>query len=592
MKNKNLILYCQKFFTNFFIFKDDSSNDSDEDFMLPPSPSSSPEPQEEFSDSNDEAQASEDENIPEKDSTIDQNQQLLSQYSEEVLLRTLLLLGAKIRHNLTHAAAEDFAKLVDIEAKKQVGHTSKYYTEKIVNSLSISIQVHHICPSCSLYAGVEQNSINDIDSKKSLKCKECEHIINILKNREGGNIFMHLPLTEQLKHFFERNHTDILYSNSRTKQQACNIENIFDTKLYKEMVPDHGSNNTISVNFSVDGTPLFKASHTSITPILCSINELYPKQQRQQTMLVSIYLGSKKPDMNEYLKPFVAEAQLLSTQGFSYTYNGTKYVKKCKILVGVADSVERPELRCTTSFRGVYGCGLCLHPGIEVRKGKGGARVYPIDEEDNAWGEGLRDHEVTLHHAEMQIKGVKRRSTLYDIPGFDIIKCLCVDWMHCVALGVCRQLAKLWFDSSNHAEKFYFQRFLAEIDEYLISIKPSSDASRIPRKMSERKHWKAHEWVLWLLFYSLPIMRKLFPKEYVQHWSLLVDAISTLLQTSISTTEIYNAQRKLFQFVKGVETLYGKEHVSFNIHLLTHLAESCLHWGPLWTHSAFRYVIN
>lgn len=171
-------------------------------------------------------------------------------------------------------------------------------------------------------------------------------------------------------------------------------------------------------------------------------------------MLVSLYLGSKTTDMNKYLKPFVAEAKSVVSEGFTYSHNGTEYSKKCKILVGVVDSVERPELRCTTSYRGVGGCGLCLHPGIEVAKGRGSVRVYPIDCDNNAWGEGLRNHDVTITHAKMQKKGVKRRSTLCDIFHFDIIKCLCVDWMHCIALGVCRQFCKLWFDSSDHNEKF------------------------------------------------------------------------------------------------------------------------------------------
>lgn len=41
--------------------------------------------------------------------------------------------------------------------------------------------------------------------------------------------------------------------------------------------------------------------------------------------------------------------------------------------------------------------------------------------------------------------------------------------------------------------------------------------------------------------------------------------------------------------MKDVETLYGMEHGSFNVHLLTHLAVSVITHGRLWTHSAFVY---
>lgn len=128
-----------------------------------------------------------------------------------------------------------------------------------------------------------------------------------------------------------------------------------------------------------------------------------------------------------------------------------------------------------------------------------------------------------------------------------------------------------------------------DIDEYLKYIKQSIDVSRTPRPFSDRQHWKAHEWVIWALFYSLPILSKFFPKKYVDHWSLLIDGISILIKTSILKSEIYYAEQCLLKFVQGVEQLYGIEHLSFNIHLLTHLAQSVLNHGPLWTHSAFVY---
>ncbi|CAD6220037.1 GSCOCG00011542001-RA-CDS, partial [Cotesia congregata] len=181
-------------------------------------------------------------------------------------------------------------------------------------------------------------------------------------------------------------------------------------------------------------------------------------------------------------------------------------------------------------------------------------------------------------------------SVLCDIPKFDIIKNLTPDWMHCVALGVCRQFLKLWIDSSYHEREFYLGNHISATDKLLLSFKPSMDVSRTPRTMSkDRLHLKAHELVIWLLMYSLPILKLCLPNKFVTHWSLLVEGISILLKTSITEVDVYCAQRNLFQFVKETEELYGKEHISFNLHLLTHLPESVLDWGPLWTHSAFCF---
>lgn len=107
--------------------------------------------------------------------------------------------------------------------------------------------------------------------------------------------------------------------------------------------------------------------------------------------------------------------------------------------------------------------------------------------------------------------------------------------------------------------------------------------------MSDRQYWKAHEWLIFLLFYSIPTLKDIFPIKYVKHWSLLVESIAILSKSSIMPSEICNAECYLYQFVKGVEELYGEIYCSFNIHLLLHLPQSVLNWGPLWTHSAFCY---
>jgi hypothetical protein len=45
--------------------------------------------------------------------------------------------------------------------------------------------------------------------------------------------------------------------------------------------------------------------------------------------------------------------------------------------------------------------------------------------------------------------GVKGFSPLHALPSFDLIRCVPVDYMHCVLLGVSKKLASLWFDPSN-----------------------------------------------------------------------------------------------------------------------------------------------
>lgn len=75
----------------------------------------------------------------------------------------------------------------------------------------------------------------------------------------------------------------------------------------------------------------------------------------------------------------------------------------------------------------------------------------------------------------------------------------------------------------------------------------------------------------------------------MDHWALLVDGISILVKRSIKLSEIVYAEKCLVDFMKGVTTLYGEQHLSCNVHLLAHLPSSVRNWGPLDGHSAFLY---
>ena len=58
------------------------------------------------------------------------------------------------------------------------------------------------------------------------------------------------------------------------------------------------------------------------------------------------------------------------------------------------------------------------------------------------------------------------------IPGFDIIKGIAVDYMHCVLLGVTKTLMTLWFDKSHTAEFWNISKRVEEVDRHLLNITP------------------------------------------------------------------------------------------------------------------------
>lgn len=151
-----------------------------------------------------------------------------------------------------------------------------------------------------------------------------------------------------------------------------------------------------------------------------------------------------------------------------------------------------------------------------------------------------------------------------------------------------KRFAWLWFDEKFHNEPFNISRRLSEVDTRLLKITPTSDVSRF-RSLTERSDYRGHEWYHWIMIYSIPCLKKILPNKYLNHWSKLSYALALLMQNSVAKSEVVYANRYLNSFVSEIDNLYGAQHVTFSVHLLTHLTQSVEDFGQPWCHSAFIY---
>ncbi len=62
-----------------------------------------------------------------------------------------------------------------------------------------------------------------------------------------------------------------------------------------------------------------------------------------------------------------------------------------------------------------------------------------------------------------------------------------------------------------------------------------------------------------------------------------------LCKDTVTSEGLKRCEKLVVEFVKQFETLYGKENVSFNVHLCLHLPDSVRNWGPLWAHSGYIF---
>ncbi|CAG5102987.1 Protein of unknown function [Cotesia congregata] len=84
-------------------------------------------------------------------------------------------------------------ELIDAIADEPLNFTSTYYLKEIVNEHSVPIEIHHVCPSCSTYIGLESivsdDNVNMDDVPgQVLYYDKCELNINCSDNKHSGNI--------------------------------------------------------------------------------------------------------------------------------------------------------------------------------------------------------------------------------------------------------------------------------------------------------------------------------------------------------------------------------------------------------------------
>lgn len=151
----------------------------------------------------------------------------------------------------------------------------------------------------------------------------------------------------------------------------------------------------------------------------------------------------------------------------------------------------------------------------------------------------------------------------------------------------------LWFDSENHREKYYVIPRTAEVVKKNIKmITPFRTFSRKPRTIDERSFWKAHEFKYWLLFYGVPCLKGSLKQTYLNHFSLLSEAVFIFLKSKITPSDFKKASDLLKLFIEDFQRLYGDHNMMYNVHLLEHLPKCVTDCGPLCAYSNFNFESN
>lgn len=103
----------------------------------------------------------------------------------------------------------------------------------------------------------------------------------------------------------------------------------------------------LSLNFNVDGIPLFDASLTEFWPILCNIEGL----DNIKPFAVAVYCGVGKPPIQEFFKDFILDLNNLLENGL--TYNEINY--RVNVRAFICDAPAKAFMRCVKLYSGYWG---------------------------------------------------------------------------------------------------------------------------------------------------------------------------------------------------------------------------------------------
>lgn len=484
-----------------------------------------------------------------------------------------------VSHGLTWTAMGDLAKLINFLLGTNALPQSKYLFRKLWSrDVRDVVQRHFYCEPCKCVM---------IKHDSTAECGRCHIVRGTQVLKDEGCFFIILNLATQLGITIDRTKADLHESLQKLQEPSLTISDITRGSCYTKLKEEQNLHpDDITLTLNTDGSPVWKSSKTSVWPLQFIINELPPHLRFRHPVLAGLWFGRKHPDMQLFLNEFVTEVN--SMVGVKWNHNGDTHISRPHVLCISVDAPARAAVQNMVSFNGYFGCTWCLNPG-EHREGS--LRYTVVSPIMMRTSDQVKSEMRLASQFKDTINGLKGPSALMNLKGLDLVNGYSVEYMHCVLLGVAKQITETILATSNSHQRFYSgsPSALSQIDARLLSIKPPHCITRLPRSIQERSYWKASEWRHWLLFYSLPCLSGILIEEYWRHLSKLSGGVYILLKDELTAQEIDKAEFLLKKFVSRCEALYGASFMTYNVHALLHLASCARSLGPLWAHAAFVF---
>lgn len=164
-------------------------------------------------------------------------------------------------------------------------------------------------------------------------------------------------------------------------------------------------------------------------------------------LLAGIWVDASHSVLNAFALPTIQELIFLYETGMTWKHDGVNVVtSKFITLICTVDSIARPALLNMTQFNGKYECTFCY---AEKKRIKQLGRVYPVTDSHSRVDSEVRAHMNQAYELKNKIFGIRVRSTLGLLRGFNLARGVVVESMHNLYLGVAKQHTMLLLDGKS-----------------------------------------------------------------------------------------------------------------------------------------------
>ncbi|KAK3918258.1 50S ribosomal protein L20 [Frankliniella fusca] len=408
--------------------------------------------------------------------------------------------------------------------------------------------------------------------------------------------FVSLPLEPQIRKLLSRPGVlESLQYKAKRPRNNSNYEDVYDGSVYKSAERSFRFGNvTISLMWYTDGLSLYECSAYSLWPFFFVVNELPPQERfkRENIIMAGLWGCQDKPHPNFFLQKTCSELSKLK-DGITVTTEDIANPITVDVVVvcGTCDAPAKADFLNIKSHSGYFSCSRCLIKG-EKSEETSNVMVFPHDSVLVLRTEA--NYQTHLNDAMNNDKreasyGVKGPTIISHMVTTPVIFSTAIDAMHCVYLGILRQILILLFNSKYSKELFSMYAQLDLVNERIAQIQIPHFVQRTLLPVDKLPFWKASLCRNFFFYILLALFKGIMKPEQYRNLKDLIIGVSLLNSVSVSENDLALASEYLDRFSKNFQKLYGKRHMSSNLHSLRHLSEATRQLGPLWVTSCFPF---